>query len=105
MLLNPCILHAISSYYTFILRNQVAIAKKSVLINAYPFALVLISIYIFIPSLLLLIVYRKVKEFPLSNWLRFTLHKLLILYNLKVKTSFKSCRFLIPQVLRLLSTF
>ena len=96
MLLNPYILYNISNYYTFILRNRVAIAAKLVLINAYPFALILISIYVFIPSLLLLIIYRKVKESPLSNWLKSTLHKLLILYNFKVKTSSKGYRFLIP---------
>jgi hypothetical protein len=45
----------------------VARATNSVLINAYLFALVLISVRVFIPSLLLLIVYRKVKESPLSN--------------------------------------
>ena len=67
MLSNPYILHAISSYYTFVLRNRVAIAIKSVLINAYPFALILISVHVFIPSLLLLIVYKKVKESLLSN--------------------------------------
>ena len=67
MLLNPYTLHATSSRYTFVLRNRVAIATKSVLINAYPFALVLISVRVFIPSLLLLIVYKKVKELPLSN--------------------------------------
>jgi hypothetical protein len=60
-------LYATSNYYTFVLRNRVAIAIKSVLINAYPFALVLISVHVFIFSLLLLIVYGKVKEFPLSN--------------------------------------
>ena len=49
-------LHIISSRYTFILKNRVAIATKSVLINAYPFTLILISIRVFIPSLLLLIV-------------------------------------------------
>jgi hypothetical protein len=67
LLLNPYILHVISSYYTFILRNRVAIAIKAILINAYLFALVLISVYIFIPSLLLLIMHKKVKESPLSN--------------------------------------
>jgi hypothetical protein len=67
LLSNPRILHATSSYYTFVLRNRVAIATKSVLINAYPFALVLISVHVFILSLLLLIVYKKVKESPLSN--------------------------------------
>jgi hypothetical protein len=67
LLSNPCILHATSSRYTFVSRNRVAIATKSVLINAYPFALVLISIRVFIPSPLLLIVYKKVKESPLSN--------------------------------------
>ena len=60
-------LHIISSRYTFILKNRVAIATKSVLINAYPFALVLMSVRVFIPSLLLLIIYRKVKESLLSN--------------------------------------
>jgi hypothetical protein len=67
LLSNPYILYAISSYNTFILRNRVAIVTKSVLINAYPFALVLISVYVFIFSLLLLIIYKKVKESPLSN--------------------------------------
>jgi hypothetical protein len=67
LLLNPYILYATSNYYTFISRNRVAIATKSVLINAYPFALVLISIRVFILSPLLLIVYKKVKESPLSN--------------------------------------
>jgi hypothetical protein len=84
----------------------VARAANSVLINAYPFALVLISVYVFIFSLLLLIVYRKVKESLLSNWLKSTLHKS-ILYNLRVETSFKGYRFpiiLIPQVLGLPST-
>jgi hypothetical protein len=106
LLLNPYILYNIRSYYIFVLKNQVARATNSVLINAYPFALILISVYVFILSLLLLIIYRKVKESPLSNWLKFTLHKL-ILCNLKVKTSFKGYRFpttLIPQVLRLPST-
>ena len=60
-------LHIISSRYTFILKNRVAIATKSVLINAYPFTLILISIRVFIPSLLLLIVYKKVNKSPLSN--------------------------------------
>jgi hypothetical protein len=67
LLLNPYILHAISNCYTFILKNRVAIATKSVLINAYPFILVLISIRVFILSLLLLIIQGKVKESPLSN--------------------------------------
>jgi hypothetical protein len=67
LLLNPYILHAISNRYTFILKNRVAIATKSVLINAYPFTLILISVYVFILSLLLLIIYKKVKESPLSN--------------------------------------
>ena len=67
MLLNPYILYAISSCYTFILKNRVAIATKSILINAYLFTLILISAYVFILSLLLLIVYKKVKESPLSN--------------------------------------
>jgi hypothetical protein len=67
LLLNPRILHAISSYYTFILKNRVIIATKSVLIKAYLFALVLISIQVLILSLLLLIIYKKVKELPLSN--------------------------------------
>jgi hypothetical protein len=60
-------LYITSNYYTFILKNRVAIAIKSVLINAYPFALILISIRVFILSLLLLIIYKKVKESPLSN--------------------------------------
>jgi hypothetical protein len=64
---NPYILHTISNYYTFILKNRVAIAAKLVLINIYLFTLILISIYIFILSLLLLIIYKKVKESPLSN--------------------------------------
>jgi hypothetical protein len=67
LLLNPYTLQGVSSCYTFILRNRVVIAAKSVLINAYLFALVLISVRVFILSLLLLIVYRKVKESPLSN--------------------------------------
>jgi hypothetical protein len=99
-------LQGISNCYTFILRNRVAIAAKLVLINAYPFALILISVLVFILSLLLLIVYKKVKESPLSNWLKSTLHKS-ILYNPKVKTSSKGYRFpttLTPQVLRLLLT-
>jgi uncharacterized protein HemY len=60
-------LYATSSRYTFVLRNRVAIATKSVLINVYLFTLVLISVCVFILSLLLLIVYKKVKESPLSN--------------------------------------
>jgi hypothetical protein len=103
LLSNPRILHGISNYYTFVLRNRVAIVAKSVLINAYPFALILISVRVFIPSLLLLIIYKKVKESPLSNWLRFTSHKS-ILYNPRVKTSSKGYRFLTPQVLGLPST-
>jgi hypothetical protein len=106
LLSNPRILYNISSYYTFVSRNRVAIAAKSVLINIYPFTLILISVYVFIPSLLLLIVYKKVKESPLSNWLKSTSHKS-ILYNFKVKTSFKGYRFpttLTPQVLGLPST-
>ena len=67
LLLNPCILHSVGSCCVFVLRNRVARAANSVLIKAYPFALVLISIRVFIPSLLLLIVYKKVKELPLSN--------------------------------------
>ena len=67
MPLNPRTLHAISSRYIFVSRNRVAVAAKLVSINAYPFALVLISIRVFIPNLLLLIIYRKVKELPLSN--------------------------------------
>jgi hypothetical protein len=67
LLSNPRILHSVSSCYTFVSRNRVVIAAKSALINAYPFALVLISVRVFIPSLLLLIVHRKVKESPLSN--------------------------------------
>ena len=105
LLLNPYILYNISSCYTFVSRNQVIIAAKLVLINAYLIALVLISVYVFIFSLLLLIIYKKVKEFPLSNWLKSTLHKL-ILYNLRVKTSFKGYYFptSMPQVLGLPST-
>jgi hypothetical protein len=45
----------------------VARAANSVLINIYLFALILINVYVFILSLLLLIIYRKVKESPLSN--------------------------------------
>ena len=67
MLSNPRILHNIRSYYIFVLKNRVARAANSVLIKAYPFALVLISVYVFIPSLLLLIVYGKVNELLLSN--------------------------------------
>jgi hypothetical protein len=98
LLLNPYILYNISSYYTFVLKNRVVIATKSVLINAYPFTLVLISARVFIFSLLLLIIYKKVKELLLSNWLKSTLHKS-ILYNLKVKTSFKGYRFPITLTL------
>jgi len=65
--LNPRILHGVKSCCVFVLRNRVARAANSVLIKAYPFALVLISVRVFIPSLLLLIVHRKVKELPLSN--------------------------------------
>jgi hypothetical protein len=100
---NPRILYNISSCYTFILKNRVVIVAKLVLINVYSFTLILISVHVFILSLLLLIVYKKVKESPLSNWLRFTLHKS-ILYNPKVKTSFKGYRFPTPQVLGLPST-
>jgi len=64
---NPRILYSIGSCCVFILRNRVAKAANSVLIKAYPFALVLISVRVFIPSLLLLIVHKKVKESPLSN--------------------------------------
>jgi hypothetical protein len=67
LLLNPRILYATSNRYTFISKNRVTIATKSVLINAYPFALILISVRVFILSLLLLIIYRKVKESLLSN--------------------------------------
>ena len=67
LLSNPRILHSIRSYYVFVLRNRVARATNSVLIKVYPFALILISIRVFIPSLLLLIVYKKVNELPLSN--------------------------------------
>jgi len=67
LLLNPRILHSIRSCCVFVLRNRVARAANLVLIKAYPFALVLISVHVFIPSLLLLIVHRKVKELPLSN--------------------------------------
>ena len=65
--LNPYILHSVGSCCVFVLRNRAARATNSVLINAYPFALILISIYVFIPSLLLLIIQGKVKESPLSN--------------------------------------
>ena len=67
MLSNPRILHNIKSCYVFVLRNRVARAANSVLIKAYPFALILISVRVFIFSLLLLIVYKKVKELLLSN--------------------------------------
>ena len=65
--LNPYILHSVGSCCVFVLRNQVIRAANSVLIKAYPFALVLISVYVFILSLLLLIIQGKVKESPLSN--------------------------------------
>jgi uncharacterized membrane protein len=97
LLLNPYILYNIKSYYSFIFKNRVARIANLILINAYLFALVLISVHVFILSLLLLIVYKKVKESPLSNWLKSTLHKS-ILYNLKVKTSFKGYRFLITLI-------
>ena len=64
---NPYILYNIRSCYVFVLRNKVAKAANSVLIKAYPFALILISVRVFISSLLLLIIYKKVKELPLSN--------------------------------------
>ena len=64
---NPRTLHSVRSYCVFVSRNRVARAANSVLIKAYPFALVSISICVFIPSPLLLIVYGKVKELPLSN--------------------------------------
>ena len=64
---NPYILYNIKSYYIFVLKNRVARAANSVLIKAYPFALVSISVHVFIPSPLLLIVQGKVKESPLSN--------------------------------------
>ena len=64
---NPYILYNIRSCYVFVLRNKVAKAANSVLIKAYPFALILISVRVFISSLLLLIIYKKVKESPLSN--------------------------------------
>ena len=67
MLSNPRILYSIRSYYVFVLKNRVARVTNSVLIKAYPFALILISVYVFIPSPLLLIIYKKVKELPLSN--------------------------------------
>ena len=67
LLSNPRILHNIRSCCVFVLRNRVARAANSVLIKAYPFALVLISVRVFILSLLLLIIYKKVKELPLSN--------------------------------------
>jgi hypothetical protein len=103
LLSNPYILQGVSNCYTFILKNRVAIAAKLVLIKAYPFAVVLISVQVLIPSLLLLIIQGKVKESPLSNWLRSTLHKL-ILCNPKVETSSKDCRFPTLQVLGLPST-
>jgi hypothetical protein len=65
--LNPYILYAISNNYTFILKNRVIITAKLILINVYPFALILINIHVFIPNLLLLIIYKKVKQSPLSN--------------------------------------
>jgi len=67
LLLNPRILHSIGSRCVFVSRNRVARAANSVLIKAYPFALILISVRVFIFSLLLLIVYKKVKELLLSN--------------------------------------
>ena len=67
LLSNPRILYNIRSYYVFVLRNRVARAANLILIKAYPFILVLISIHVFIPSLLLLIIQGKVKESPLSN--------------------------------------
>jgi len=67
LLSNPRILYSIKSRCVFVLRNRVARAANSVLIKAYPFALILISVRVFIFSLLLLIVYKKVKELPLSN--------------------------------------
>jgi hypothetical protein len=67
LLSNPRILHSIGSCCGFVFKNRVVRATNSVLMNAYPFALVLISVRVFILSLLLLIVYRKVKELPLSN--------------------------------------
>jgi len=67
LLLNPRILHSVGSRYVFVSRNRVARAANLVLIKAYPFALVLISVRVFILSLLLLIVQGKVKESPLSN--------------------------------------
>ena len=67
MLLNPRILYNIKSCYVFVSRNRVARAANSVLIKAYPFTLVLISVYVFILNLLLLIIYKKVKELLLSN--------------------------------------
>jgi hypothetical protein len=54
-------LYNISSCYTFILRNRVVIATKSVLINVYLFALILISVQVLILSPLLLIIYKKLK--------------------------------------------
>jgi hypothetical protein len=67
LLSNPRILYSVRSYYIFVLKNRVAKATNSVLINTYLFTLILISIHVFIPSLLLLIIHRKVKEYPLSN--------------------------------------
>ena len=67
LLSNPHILHSIGSRCVFVLKNRVARATNSVLIKAYLFALVLISVHVFILSPLLLIVHKKVKELPLSN--------------------------------------
>jgi hypothetical protein len=64
LLLNLCILQGISNYYTLISKNRVTITVKLVLINLYPFTLILISIQVLIFSLLLLIVYKKVKKSP-----------------------------------------
>jgi hypothetical protein len=67
LLSNPYILHNIKSYCSFIFKNRVVRAANLILINAYLFTLILISVHVFILSLLLLIVYKKVKESPLSN--------------------------------------
>ena len=67
LLSNPRILYSIRSRCNFVLKNRVAKAANSVLIKAYPFALILISVRVFILSLLLLIIYKKVNKLPLSD--------------------------------------
>jgi hypothetical protein len=47
LLSNPCILYNISNCYTFVLKNRVIIATKSVLINVYLFTLVFVGIIAF----------------------------------------------------------